>query len=153
MIEQIKIDNFALIKSLELSFSNGFNVLLGETGAGKSIILGALNFVLGGKADKSIIRSGEEMAKVSAMFSSQNEKVGKLLESFGLEESEEILIYRSFSSQGKSEVRINGQFATVGMLREQLMQGIHNLTYACIVFAVFALTMILISKPTGGRKK
>ena len=118
MIEQIKIDNFALIKSLELSFSNGFNVLLGETGAGKSIILGALNFVLGGKADKSIIRSGEEVAKVSAVFSSNSQKVGDLLESFGFEVADEILLSRSFNLQGKSEVRINGQFATVGMLKE-----------------------------------
>ena len=118
MIEQIKIDNFALIKSLELKFASGFNVLLGETGAGKSIILGALNFVLGGKADKSIIRSGEEIAKVSAVFSSTNKKVGALLESFGFESADEVLVYRSFNMQGKSEVRINGQFATVGMLRE-----------------------------------
>lgn len=118
MIEQIKIDNFALIKSLELKFASGFNVLLGETGAGKSIILGALNFVLGGKADKSIIRSGEEIAKVSAVFSSTNKKVGALLESFGFESADEVLVYRSFNMQGKSEARINGQFATVGMLRE-----------------------------------
>ena len=118
MIEQIKIDNFALIKSLELKFASGFNVLLGETGAGKSIILGALNFVLGGKADKSIIRSGEEIAKVSAVFSSTNKKVGALLESFGFESADEVLVYRSFNMQGKSEVRINGQFATVVMLRE-----------------------------------
>lgn len=118
MVEKLKINNFALIKSLEIDFSNGFNVLIGETGAGKSIILSALNFVLGGKADKSIIRSGEEVAKVSAVFSCDSVKLNNLFEQFGIEKSDELLITRSYNTQGKNDVRINGEMATVGMLKE-----------------------------------
>lgn len=118
MVEKLKINNFALIKSLEIDFSNGFNVLIGETGAGKSIILSALNFVLGGKADKAIIRSGEEVAKVSAVFSCDSVKLNDLFEQFGIEKSDELLITRSYNTQGKNDVRINGEMATVGMLKE-----------------------------------
>lgn len=118
MVDKLKINNFALIKSLEIDFFNGFNVLIGETGAGKSIILSALNFVLGGKADKSMIRSGEECAKVSAIFSSNSEKVLNLFEQFEFEKSEDILITRSYNLQGKNDIRINGEMATVGMLKE-----------------------------------
>ncbi len=118
MVEKLKINNFALIKSLEIDFSNGFNVLIGETGAGKSIILSALNFVLGGKADKAIIRSGEEVAKVSAVFSCDSVKLDNLFEQFGIEKSDELLITRSYNTQGKNDVRINGEMATVGMLKE-----------------------------------
>lgn len=118
MVEKLKINNFALIKSLEIDFSNGFNVLIGETGAGKSIILSALNFVLGGKADKAIIRSGEEVAKVSAVFSCDSAKLDNLFEQFGIEKSDELLITRSYNTQGKNDVRINGEMATVGMLKE-----------------------------------
>lgn len=118
MVEKLKINNFALIKSLEIDFSNGFNVLIGETGAGKSIILSALNFVLGGKADKAIIRSGEEVAKVSAVFSCDSVKLNNLFEQFGIEKSDELLITRSYNTQGKNDVRINGEMATVGMLKE-----------------------------------
>lgn len=118
MVEKLKINNFALIKSLEVDFSNGFNVLIGETGAGKSIILGALNFVLGGKADKAIIRSGEECAKVTGIFSTDSEKFDALFEKFDLEKSEELLISRSYNLQGKNDIKINGEIATVGMLKE-----------------------------------
>ena len=118
MVEKLKINNFALIKSLEVDFSNGFNVLIGETGAGKSIILGALGFVLGGKADKSIIRSGEECAKVAGIFSVESEKFDALFEKFDLEKSEELLISRSYNLQGKNDIKINGEIATVGMLKE-----------------------------------
>ena len=118
MVEKLKINNFALIKSLEVDFSNGFNVLIGETGAGKSIILGALAFVLGGKADKSIIRSGEESAKVTGIFTIEIEKFDALFEKFDLEKSEELLITRSYNLQGKNDIKINGEIATVGMLKE-----------------------------------
>lgn len=118
MVEKLKINNFALIKSLEVDFSNGFNVLIGETGAGKSIILGALAFVLGGKADKAIIRSGEESAKVTGIFTIEIEKFDALFEKFDLEKSEELLITRSYNLQGKNDIKINGEIATVGMLKE-----------------------------------
>ena len=80
MLNKLKINNFALIKSLEVDFLSGFNVLLGETGAGKSIIFDAINFVLGDKADKTMIRTGEETLKVSALFTNVNDSVKKILE-------------------------------------------------------------------------
>ena len=80
--------------------------------------MSALNFVLGGKADKAIIRSGEEVAKVSAVFSCDSVKLNNLFEQFGIEKSDELLITRSYNTQGKNDVRINGEMATVGMLKE-----------------------------------
>lgn len=118
MVERIKINNFALIKSLELNFESGFNVLLGETGAGKSIIIDALNFLLGAKADKTQIRSGEDCVKVSGVFSVNN-KIRQVLSDLGFESDvDELLISRSFNQAGKGEVRINGEFATVSILKD-----------------------------------
>ena len=72
MLQTLFIKNVALISSLTIDFGRGLNILLGETGAGKSIIFDALNFVLGEKADKTLIRSGEDMMRVDAVFSSLN---------------------------------------------------------------------------------
>ena len=69
MINSLTIKNFALIKDIDLNFEKGFNVLVGETGAGKSIILSAIQFALGAKIDKSIIRTGENFTKVNVCFS------------------------------------------------------------------------------------
>lgn len=115
MIDKIQISNFALIKNLEINFKSGFNVLLGETGAGKSIIINAINFLLGGKADKSQIRSGEEQTKVVGSFSvSRNlEKLSK----FGIFD-ETVVISRVFNIAGKNEIKINGEIASLSVLKE-----------------------------------
>ncbi|MDD4110128.1 MAG: DNA repair protein RecN [Clostridia bacterium] len=119
MLEFLKINNVALIKNLELNLSKGFNVILGETGAGKSIIIDALNFVLGSKADKTIIRNGEEQMKVTAKFITENEKVFNLLNDFGIEcDGGEVLLTRSYSQTGKGDARINGEIVTANTLRE-----------------------------------
>ena len=73
MLVNIKINNIALISSSKIEMKNGFNVLTGETGAGKSIIIDALNFVLGDRADKSLIKSGEDSARVEAVFDVPND--------------------------------------------------------------------------------
>ncbi len=120
MLELLKIKNVALIKDLEVNFKSGFNVLLGSTGAGKSIIFDALEFVLGGKADKSLIRSGENLMKVEAIFSSLSVEVCKELFEIGvLEEGEsEVLLSRSLSLDGKNTIRINGVPATTQLLKQ-----------------------------------
>ena len=118
MLEKLKINNVALIKTLEIDFSSGFNVILGETGAGKSIIIDALNFVLGSKADKTLIRSGEETMKVVALFSNQSKKVCELLEDFGIEGADEIILQRTFNTSGKGDARINGEIVSVSMLKQ-----------------------------------
>ncbi len=116
MLQTLKIQNVALIKQLEIDFEKGFNVLLGETGAGKSIIFDALNFVLGGKADKSLIRSGESVMKVEALFSCVNPLIFKDLEEFD-EPCEELVLSRSLDSLGKSSIRINGGIFSLQSLK------------------------------------
>ena len=75
MLEELSIKNFAIIDSVNIEFNSGFTVLSGETGAGKSILIGALSFLLGGKADVSVIRKGESEASVSAVFYLNPEKI------------------------------------------------------------------------------
>ena len=118
MLEKLKINNVALIKSLEINFSSGFNVVLGETGAGKSIIFDALNFVLGEKADKTLIRAGEETMKVSAIFSSPSSAATNILSKFDIPCGEEIFISRTYSTSGKGDVKINGEIAPLSTLKQ-----------------------------------
>lgn len=118
MLQTLKIKNVALIKDLEINLNKGFNVLLGETGAGKSIIFDALNFVLGAKADKTLLRSGESTMKVEALFSDLNPLAVNALQEFGvIDDGNEIVLSRSLDSDGKSVIRINGSPATALILK------------------------------------
>lgn len=118
MLEKLNIKNVALIKSLEINFQSGFNVILGETGAGKSIIIDSLNFALGSKADKTLIRAGEETMAVSALFVDVSNNVKSILCGFGLDESDEVLLSRTYSQTGKGEARINGEIVAISMLKQ-----------------------------------
>lgn len=118
MLEKLNIKNVALIKSLEINFQSGFNVILGETGAGKSIIIDSLNFALGSKADKTLIRAGEETMAVSALFVDVSNNVKSILCGFGLDESDEVLLSRTYSQTGKGEARINGEIVAFSMLKQ-----------------------------------
>lgn len=118
MLEKLNIKNVALIKSLEINFQSGFNVILGETGAGKSIIIDSLNFALGSKADKTLIRAGEETMAVSALFVDVSNNVKSILGGFGLDESDEVLLSRTYSQTGKGEARINGEIVAISMLKQ-----------------------------------
>lgn len=117
MLETISIQNVALIKNLSIEFGKGLNILLGETGAGKSIIFDALNFVLGGKADKSLIRSGENQMRVDAVFTNLSDYALSKLSEFGIEE-DEVALTRILNIDGKSSARINGLPTTAGVLKE-----------------------------------
>lgn len=117
MLETISIQNVALIKNLSIEFGKGLNILLGETGAGKSIIFDALNFVLGDKADKSLIRSGENQMRVDAVFTNLSDYALSKLSEFGIEESE-VALTRILNIDGKSSARINGLPTTAGVLKE-----------------------------------
>lgn len=117
MIEQLKIKNVALARNVSLDFVNGFNVLLGETGAGKSIILDALNFVIGGKADKGLITSGEQTMRVEATFSNLPKEAISELEELGFESDDKLIIVRTLNQEGKSDIKINGSNATLSMLK------------------------------------
>lgn len=119
MLKLLKIKNIALIESLEIEFEQGLNVLTGETGAGKSIIIDSLNFVLGARTDKTLIRNGENTAKVEALFDiSNNTKVFEILNKFEIEFCDEILITRSMSVDGRGDIKVNGNPLTAGMLKE-----------------------------------
>ena len=120
MLEHLHIRNVALIKESEISFGDGLNILTGETGAGKSMIIDSLQFALGGRAGKDFLRHGEKQAAVEALFSVQSQALTEKLAENGIvpEEDGTLLITRSLSEAGKSVCRINGSTVTVGMLKE-----------------------------------
>ena len=119
MLESLQIDNIALIEKLDIGFCPGLNILSGETGAGKSIIIDSLNFVLGTRADKSLISYGKDTAKVSAFFNiSSCDNVKALLEDMDIETDDELVLQRTMTEAGKNSCRINGQKVTLAMLKE-----------------------------------
>ncbi len=119
MIRKIEIHNIALIDRLEIDFTEGLTVLSGETGSGKSIIIDSLAFVLGERADKTLIKYGEEEACVSALFE-VSDCCGVLdkLEEYGYGRDTEILVSRKMSVSGKNEIRIQGKTATLAILKD-----------------------------------
>lgn len=119
MIRSIELKNIALIESAVIDFTDGLNVLSGETGSGKSVIIDSINFVLGAKADKTMIRFGEDQCSVSAVFDiSDSPRVKEMLTEMDVEISDELIITRKFSVDSKNSIRVNGQPFTVGMLRD-----------------------------------
>lgn len=129
MIDSLHVENIALIENLTLNFYKGLNILSGETGAGKSILIDSLNFVLGERADKSLIRFGADYALVEAVFCDyQNEKVLKYLEDIDVEADDVLILKRKMSTSDKNECRINGKTVTLGMLKglTSLLCDIHG---------------------------
>ncbi len=118
MLQQLSIKNIALIEELSIEFESGFNVLSGETGAGKSIIIDSLNLVLGERADKELVRSGMQKARVEGIFT-VNEDICELLEDAGIEcEDAFLIISREISVDGKSVCRMNGSAVTLSCLKK-----------------------------------
>ncbi|MBQ2879097.1 MAG: DNA repair protein RecN, partial [Anaerotignum sp.] len=120
MLEHLHIKNVALIRESEISFGEGLNILTGETGAGKSMVIDSLQFALGGRAGKDFLRHGEKMASVEALFAVQSSALQEKLEENGIEPEEDgaVLITRTLSETGKSVCRVNGSTVTVSMLKE-----------------------------------
>ncbi len=119
MLSKLTIKNVALIELAEIEFGEGLNVLSGETGAGKSVILDSVNFVLGAKADRNMIRYGETECMVKAEFLlPENAKAISVLRDLDVETEGEIIISRRFSDGGKNSIKINGSTVTVSMLRQ-----------------------------------
>ena len=108
MLNYLKINNVALIDTLSIDFTDGFNVLTGETGAGKSIIVDSLNFVLGGKVNKTLIRSGQSYMRVEALFSAPfDDKIRPIFEDYGIELEDDILIVRTYTESGKNDIKVS----------------------------------------------
>lgn len=129
MLEKLCVKNFALIDELEIDFKKGLNILTGETGAGKSIVIGSLGFVLGGKADKDMIKHGCDSTEVTAIITIDNEEVDNALKQLDIDTEDGIVILkRTFTTAGKSACRINGSPATVSMMRaaSALLVDIHG---------------------------
>ncbi len=120
MLEHLHIKNVALIEMSQITFGNGLNVLTGETGAGKSMLIDSLQFALGGRVGKDFLRRGEKMATVEAMFSVSSQDLLDLMEDKGIAVDEDgmLLITRTYNENGKSLCRINGGMVSVGMLKE-----------------------------------
>ena len=128
MLASLKVINFAIISKLEISFEPGLNIISGETGAGKSILVGAVNLVLGGRASPDLIRSGFDEARVEGLFDiSSNENVKNLLEQHGFGTDEELLISRTISRTGRNRVFINGKLGTVSLV-QQLTSGLVDIS-------------------------
>lgn len=118
MIKNLHIENIALISRLDIEFENGLIVLSGETGAGKSIIIDSLSFVLGERADKTLIKYGQQSAFVEvAFFVEKDSKTWRILEELGLEPDTTVVINRTLTLSGKNESRINGRICSAAVLR------------------------------------
>lgn len=120
MLLSLKIENIAIIESADIEFDSGLNVLTGETGAGKSIIIDSINAVLGERTSRELIRTGASSARVTALFSDASGSVCGRLAEFDIfpDEDGNILLQRTLSADGKNSCRINGVPATVSVLRQ-----------------------------------
>ena len=129
MLLEISIKNFAIIQSISLNFEEGMTVLTGETGAGKSIIIDAMNMMLGARATTDVIRHGAPKAEIEGLFSLENSRVlQEIFDEQGLELSDEIIIRREILQNGRSISRVNGQMVNLSVLKAigQQLVDIHG---------------------------
>ncbi|RLU61096.1 DNA repair protein RecN [Streptococcus iniae] len=129
MLLEISIKNFAIIEEISLQFDNGMTVLTGETGAGKSIIIDAMNMMLGARASTEVIRHGAQKAEIEGFFSlGENQALQEVLQENGLELSDDLVIRREIFANGRSVSRINGQMVNLATLKQvgQFLVDIHG---------------------------
>lgn len=118
MLKELDIENLAVIEKAAISFCDNLNVFSGETGAGKSILIGGINAVLGGRIGRDIVRTGESKAVVTALFDDIPQHVIEKLNENGYSYDGELLLQREITADGKGTARINGKIATASVLRE-----------------------------------
>ncbi len=119
MLSELKIENVAVIESADISFESGLNIMTGETGAGKSIVIDSINAVLGERTSRDIVRNGAQSAKITACFENVSESVRIVLENMELdcETDSTLIVSRTINADGRNSCRVNGQPVTVSMLR------------------------------------
>ena len=119
MLSELKIENVAVIEKADISFEKGLNIMTGETGAGKSIVIDAINAVLGERTSKDIVRTGTQAARITACFENISSAASKVLNELEVEQESDgnLIITRTITADGRSSCRINGQPVTVSMLR------------------------------------
>lgn len=118
MLRELSIENLAVIEKASAHFGGSFNVFTGETGAGKSILIGGINAILGQRTTKEIVRTGAKKAVITALFDELPKAVADKLEELGFAAEDELLMSREIFADGKSGARINGRTATAAMLKE-----------------------------------
>lgn len=118
MLANLKIENVAVIEKAEVTFTPGLNVLTGETGAGKSILIDSINAILGNRTSRELVRSGASKACIWATFEDIPDSVKEKLEKSGYEVSDDLLLYREINAEGKGSCRINGMPATASVVRD-----------------------------------
>ncbi|MBQ8795116.1 MAG: DNA repair protein RecN [Clostridia bacterium] len=128
MLSELYIENIAVIEKSNINFSQGLNVLTGETGAGKSIVIDSIGAVLGFRTSRELIRTGADKAVVTALFTDVSTRVQESLSELGIECEGELLISRELTQAGKNNCRINGKVCTVSMLKDlgKLLINIHG---------------------------
>lgn len=128
MLQSLHIENAAVIKQLDIDLGEGFSVLSGETGAGKSIIIDGINMLSGNRVSRELIRNGEEKATVSAVFIECGDAVGALLSDYGFEYDGAVMLTRILSRDGKSVVKLNGRTITQALQKDlcRLLINIHG---------------------------
>lgn len=118
MLDSLHVENMAVISSLDVDFSKGLSVITGETGSGKSVMIDSLAFLLGGKPARELIRTGEQQATVSGVFTDLGEDCLRYLRETGLDVEDELLLQRTLNADGKVKNRLNGRVIPQSMLRE-----------------------------------
>ena len=118
MLANLTIENVAVIEKAEVNFTPGFNVLTGETGAGKSILIDSINAILGNRTSRELVRSGAQKACIWATFENIPQSVKKQLEKCGYEANDDLLLYREINAEGKGSCRVNGMPATAAVVRD-----------------------------------
>lgn len=120
MLSSLHIENIAVIRSADIDIEKGFTVLTGETGAGKSIIIDSINFLLGNRSGKDLIRNGEKSALVSALFTDVDKDTAEKLDNIGIstDENGELFLQRTVSVEGKSQIKVNGRSIPAAIMKE-----------------------------------